>query len=644
MSARPKTLFARLVLSQVIAATATYALTAAFAPRVLLLLPSAESAALAMLLRLGALSLVASLLSTVAFVRPLTGTLRSLVSADGVIPPDDVLRLQALPIRLVVVNVGFAIATSLVCFSPLLRPPALDAYASLALGLLLVTMRATAGLPEYVTMRASVTRTLELASVRSTREALRRLHGAVAGRVRRRFVAAVTAPVAFVALGASLLVDAHVRAYDRSARAADAVDLARAVFEPSSKGDAEKEGSHLRATDEADLVAAQRAARSAGFDVQFERVHPENTTVDHGNDGEGRATIPTASGAVVVRLGASRPSPVVLAYALLAFAAVAIAAILGTRAGGAFEADVVLATHEVRRAGVADVMRGTIIQNEARFAKIDALLHAIDALGGVFREFAGAQERAIDARAATERMRGLLLASMSHDLKAPLNAVLGFAELVGRNPLSDGQRESLAIIEQRGRELLMLIDTILDSARVEVGELEFSPSPTAMEDVVMASVLEARALAFGTSVPIKVEIQPGIPQLFVDGMRIVQALTAVVMTAARFSERGAVEVRATLSDTGHRLRIEIEGSGESLPAIERDKIFDAFKSAESARRHGALGLGLQLARSILEIHGGGVDFDDGAAPGMLFRLWLPVENDSVSIRERASRTALPDSD
>ncbi len=239
-------------------------------------------------------------------------------------------------------------------------------------------------------------------------------------------------------------------------------------------------------------------------------------------------------------------------------------------------------------------------------------------------------------------MRGLLLASMSHDLKAPLNAVLGFTELVRRNSLTREQHESLAIIEQRGRELLVLIDTILDSARVEAGELEVSPESTLIGDVVMSSVLEARDLAVGTEVKIMGEIEPGMPAVLIDSTRVVQALTAVVMTAARFSDKGIVPVRATLPEPGDRLRIEVETSGEGLPMAEREKIFDAFKSAESARRQGGLGLGLQLARSIVEIHGGAIEVDSTGGGGMAFRVWLPIKNDRAIIRARASRPSLED--
>jgi signal transduction histidine kinase len=479
-------------------------------------------------------------------------------------------------------------------------------------------------------MRAQVARVLEIVSPRVAQDALRILGKRALGRVKTRFVAAVAAPVAFVALGASLLVDAHARAYDREARAQDVTDMAQAVFEPLENGD-------VRGRPE-----AMEAAAALGFRVHIDPAYRGERQVRHGDEGETQVTVPIGAGAALVRFGTTRLSAVTAVYAILAMVAIALAAILGTRIGAAFEWDLALAVREVRRAGVAEVMRGTIILHEARFLVVKELLEAIDGLGGIFREFAGAQQRAIEAREATERMRGLLLASMSHDLKAPLNAVLGFTELVGRNDLSDGQRESLAIIEQRGRELLVLVDTILDSARVEAGELEVSPEPTHVGDVVMSSVLEARDLLVGTETQVKGEIQPGMPTLLVDGTRIVQALTAVVMTAARFSDKGIVPVRATLPDKGDRLRIEVETSGEGLPVTEREKIFDAFKSAESARRHGGLGLGLQLARSILEIHGGTIEVDATSGGGMVFRVWLPVSNDRDSIRLRASKPTLPD--
>ena len=188
----------------------------------------------------------------------------------------------------------------------------------------------------------------------------------------------------------------------------------------------------------------------------------------------------------------------------------------------------------------------------------------------------------------------------------------------------------------------MLIDTILDSARVEAGELEVSPEPTHVGDVVMSSVLEARDLAVGTDVQIEGEIQPGMPH----AARRRHAHRAGAHRGRddrRALHRQGRRPRASHASRrpGERLRIEVETSGEGLPVGEREKIFDAFKSAESARRHGGLGLGLQLARSILEIHGGTIEVDNTDRGGMVFRVWLPVRNDRASIRARASKPTLP---
>lgn len=632
MSPHAARLVPRLLGLQLAGLVVAFVLTAIFAPRVLLLEADFTTASLLVVLVVGVLSAGFCVGATVLSMRRLKPALTALAVGSKALEPSDLNRLYRVPARLVYTTLAFTLVVSLFSLIPWFRPQALDAYTALALIALLVTMVATAELPAYVTMRASVARVLEAAPPDAANAALRRLRRSALGRVRKRFVAALAAPVVFVALGASLLVDAHARAADRDARVEDATKMAKAVFEPLPDGDSKGRRE------------AMEAAALLGYRVQVDPDTKAEVVVVHHHENESAVTVPLDPGVAIVRFGTVRVSLMSVVYALLAIIAAALAAILGTLLGAAFESDVALATREIQRAGVAEVMRGTIIMHHARFSTVHDLLLAIDSLGGIFREFAGAQQRAIEAREATERMRGLLLASMSHDLKAPLNAILGFAELVSRNELTDGQYESLAIIEQRGRELLVLIDTILDSARVEAGELEVSPEETHVGDVVMSAVLEARDLSVGTEVQVTGEIQPGMPTLLVDGTRIVQALTAVIMTAARFSDKGIVPVRATRPDTGDRLRIEVETSGQGLPIGEREKIFDAFQSAESARRHGGLGLGLQLARSIVEIHNGKVEVEGLGEAGLVFRVWLPVDNDKTSIKIRASNPRLPPSD
>jgi len=181
----------------------------------------------------------------------------------------------------------------------------------------------------------------------------------------------------------------------------------------------------------------------------------------------------------VIRYSADLNPETITGSVAVGLLAVLVAGALGALFGRALADDLANATRSVRLLGTENVMRGSAqIARPARFAVVADLGRAIEELTERFRVFAGAQERALDARAAAQRMRGLLFASVSHDLKSPLNAILGFAELVSQDELTAAQRESLELITKRGRELLGLIETILDAARVEAGQLNLTPRPT----------------------------------------------------------------------------------------------------------------------------------------------------------------------
>jgi signal transduction histidine kinase len=144
-------------------------------------------------------------------------------------------------------------------------------------------------------------------------------------------------------------------------------------------------------------------------------------------------------------------------------------------------------------------------------------------------------------------------------------------------------------------------------------------------DVVMPAVLDARELTAGLGVDITGEIQPGVPRILVDVTRLTQGLTAIILVATRFAEKGHVGVRAAMPAKGEQMRIDVEVTGRGISAADREKIFDAFKHADRARRHGSLGLGPSLARSIVELHGGGIDVETTEAGGTVFHVWVPSE-------------------
>ncbi len=601
----------RLLTFQMAGHFATSAVVAALAPRLLLLEPRVIDELVPLGLVLVVLVATAIAVGTFAALEGLRPLFAALDTGDEEVSPLAVLALQHLPARL---TVAYALEVlAFLALSAFFRPDGTDAATHVALAVLVLTIVCGIGLTSFTMMRATVSEVMAQIPHTVARDAfeLFRAGKPSVRRVRRRVLVSVVAPATFVALGASLLAYAHARAADTQARAANALAFARATLEPLE-----------------DEVIPTRditlAAETHGYRLEVLEIPAFGVRVLHEGHGETKVTAPLARGSIVVRFDSLMPWSILGAYLVVAFVGIGFAALVGSRIGTALSRDVELAERQISLMGAEDVVRGARVPRAPTFLPVHRLVEAIDRLGSIFREFAAAQERAISARRKAERMRGLFLASMSHDLKAPLNAVLGFAELVSRQPLTDGQRESLAIIEQRGRELLHLVRTILDSARVDAGELELAPERVRVSDVVTSAALDARELLHGGEVHIVAEVAPDMPRILVDPSRVAQALTLVLVSAARLGASDTVPVRASLPEGVARVRIDVEASGRALSAKDRDRLFFAFADAESARRHGSLGLGLSLARAIVEAHGGTLEVDSAEDSGTLFRLWLPT--------------------
>jgi signal transduction histidine kinase len=596
-------------------ATISFGVLAGFGPRWLLLDAETARASFARVAEAWTAATVAATAYTVLRALGHRRMLRALSAPNPEASPVEVLELFSLPARTVrAYLLAFSVALVSTLFEGV-RPPDVDPQPFGALVLLALTLISTASLPLYVAARSAVARVLEIVPHGTMRDAIALLD-AVPGRaqrVRRRLLSAAAAPVAFVAIGASLLVWAHERAFLLRAREDDAQAMARGTLDLVSGSTAGR-------------LEAMLAAASHGFFADIDRTPPPTLGEPRSEAGRTVLSVPVEDGYATVRFEPAAPSRFTIGYALLAVVAVAVAASAGARLGRSLSEDLTTATRELRGLGAQDVVRGTRMAPASRFAPIRALRDAVGDLGAVFQRFASVQERAIDERGATERMRGFLLASMSHDLKGPLGGVLGFAELALREPLSPAQRESLTIVEQRGRELLALVQTILDAARIEAGQLELGGEWTAAGDVIMGAVAEARDLAGGLDVPVAAEVQPGMPRVWMDGARVTGALAGIVSSAIRFVERGGrVVLRATLPEAADRLRIDVETEGRAKPAQHREELFGALGDPERARKLGSLGLGLWLAKAVIGLHGGGLEAQPGADGGVAFTVWLPVD-------------------
>jgi signal transduction histidine kinase len=496
------------------------------------------------------------------------------------------------------------------------RPAILDLTTGITLCLLGAVITAAACLPLFVLIRAAFLAALELAPHEIMREVVEdaeKKHR-IGQRISRRMLAAVTTPVVFLSIGAALIVNAHVRRADERDREETARVFARAALD-AGPGVVPLAG----------VAAALEEGRALGFSAtRSDSV--ENYAVRRIQEGVASLRSPLDSGSVEVQFSGSTVGFLSASSLIVTLLAFLLAGFLGAQLGTALADDLRAATLNIRALGteivVSGLTSGARIMRAARFRTIAKLGMAIERLAERFRVFAKAQERAIEARKAAARMRGLFFASVSHDLKSPLNAILGFTELVRKSEaLTQGQAESLTLIERRGRELLALIETILDAARVEAGQLKLVLDPCDAATLLNEAAQKGRDLASDRDAPVVIEIAQDVPRLRVDLVRMPPAIATLVAHALRTTEAPTVRLTANL-EAGRRVRIEVELATRDFSATRLESMLDPNRDPGGGQHRG-LALGLRLARSVTELHGGKVEVVKKPVGGAL-AVVLPV--------------------
>ena len=566
----------------------------------------------------GAFSLVRSLWR----LRRYRFVLRTLALGGKAVEPRDLFTLSDEPSYLVF---GWLAMTmlSISVFHTLLRPKLVDFSTGMNLALLGVVIVAAASLPLFVVARSAFLRAIELAPPELMREVVEDadLRGVIEQRVPRRLLAAVATPVVFLVFGCALIVNSHLRRADERSREETARVLARATLEPRPG-----------VVSGAGLAEAILQGQQLGFKATV-HAWTDGYRVQHGDDGIVTVVTPLDEGSAEVRFEGSVVGVLSTSFVLVALLGTAIAGGLGIALGQALGQDLRAATQDVRMLGTDAVLSGgTHVVRAARFRVVARLGLAIERLAARFRVFAKAQERAISARKATARMRGLFFASVSHDLKSPLNAILGFTELVRKSEaLSAGQSESLSLIDRRGRELLALIETILDAARVDAGQLSLVLDYCDVRILLAEAVAKGKDLGGDRGVEILADVAEGVQSVRVDRVRMPRALATFIGHAVRVSESAAVHVQVVPEPEGVRFDVEVPGS--RVDAQKLEALLDP-SPALGPSEHRGLALGLRLARSVVELHGGSVVVTPLSGRGAIFSLLMPTS-------ETESRLAPP---
>jgi PAS domain S-box-containing protein len=246
-------------------------------------------------------------------------------------------------------------------------------------------------------------------------------------------------------------------------------------------------------------------------------------------------------------------------------------------------------------------------------------------------EWQGAKESAEIA----SRSKDLFLANVSHELRTPLNGVLGMADLLLVSNLSRDQREMAEIVRDSGRSLLMVVNDILDLSRIEAGKLVIERAPFDWNAMIrqVKTLIEPDALKKGLHLEFR---QPeNIATVLVgDAGRIKQILLVFLTNALKFTAKGGVVVEVaaeTLTATSSELLVAVHDTGPGLSLEQQEKLFRPFSQVDpsSTRKHGGIGLGLSIARSLAELMSGrvGVMSEPGEGATFWLRLVLPTRSD-----------------
>lgn len=235
-------------------------------------------------------------------------------------------------------------------------------------------------------------------------------------------------------------------------------------------------------------------------------------------------------------------------------------------------------------------------------------------------------EVARDLANASSQTKSAFLATISHELRTPMNGVLGAAQLLELGDLNTQARDLVGIIRESGGSLARLLDDVLDFAKIEEGRLEVAPSNIDLHSLVRRIVTLWSGRAIEKDLTLNLEIDKEVPTwIHIDPVRLGQILHNLISNAVKFTERGAIAIHVKVKLDGQRLRIAVHDNGPGIAEADRDRLFKAFSQIDgsSTRRHGGAGLGLAISRRIAALLGGNLWLAPGDR-GACFVLDLPL--------------------
>ena len=220
--------------------------------------------------------------------------------------------------------------------------------------------------------------------------------------------------------------------------------------------------------------------------------------------------------------------------------------------------------------------------------------------------------------------KSTFLATMSHEIRTPLNGVLGMAQAMASDKLSERQRDRLSVVHQSGEALLAILNDVLDLSKIEAGKLELETLEFELADVARGAYSAFTALANKKGLSFALDIEHARGRYLGDPTRLRQILYNLISNALKFTEQGEIRVKAVRH--GDVLEICVTDTGVGIAPESLGKLFTKFDQLDSSttRRFGGTGLGLSISRELATLMSGDIDVESELGRGSRFILRLPL--------------------
>jgi signal transduction histidine kinase len=230
-----------------------------------------------------------------------------------------------------------------------------------------------------------------------------------------------------------------------------------------------------------------------------------------------------------------------------------------------------------------------------------------------------------------ESMRDSMTAMLVHDLRTPLTAMLVPLDVLQSNQtgtLNDLQREMLTICARSGRQLLSLVNDLLDVSKMESGTMQLQLEPVKVVTIVEAAIAQVSLQATNRQQNLDSNLPPNLPELLADDDLLVRVLVNLIGNAIKFTPSGgSICVSANPTDDGTAVSFAVQDTGEGVAAEDRERIFEKFAQAQGrpVNRRQSTGLGLTFCRLAVEAHGGRIWVDSASGEGSTFQFTVPLK-------------------